>query len=315
MQRTILAVDDDLVILAIYEALLGEQHNLYVVSSGKEALQFLKSGPRPELILLDITMPGMSGYEVCQKLRENPSLSHLKVILVSAKSSIEERIQGYDVGADDYIMKPFEASEFLAKINAFLRLKSAEEINKIKKDFLVLLSHEMRTPLNGIIGFAQILQESSNLGDEEKEFVEFIIECGHELLNLSEKTVLLSDLKSGEYEIESERIKLNGLFDKYQSKIQQEAKHKNLKLQIQSEIYIEIEGDPKLLHHAFEIVLDNAIKFAREATVIEVILNHAGSHIQSILPMKGKKFLKNIESVSLMSFLSTILKNTIGAIV
>src|ERR1700741_3402411 len=103
MSHTLLAVDDDAIILEMYQAILGEVYNLHTVSSGQEAVAFLDAHPRVDLVLLDIMMPRMDGYEVCRKIRKNPSFSHAKIILVSSKMLLEDRLRGYEGGADDYI--------------------------------------------------------------------------------------------------------------------------------------------------------------------------------------------------------------------
>src|SRR6185369_4138543 len=127
MKPTILAVDDDPIMLDMYEAVLDDTYDLKLVSSGENALEFLAANPRVDLVLLDIVMPGMDGYEICRRIRSDASFAHVKIILVSSKVKLEERLCGYEVGADDYITKPFEASELTAKLKVFLRLKTAEE--------------------------------------------------------------------------------------------------------------------------------------------------------------------------------------------
>ena len=237
-------------------------------------------------------MPGMNGYETCQKIRATPSFSHMKVILVSAKSLVEERLRGYEVGADDYITKPFEESELLAKINVFLRLKNVEEIDNIKRNFLLLLSHETRTPLNGILGFAQILQDSENLSDEEKEFVAMIFSCGKDLLRLSEKTVLLGDLRSGNIHIHAEPIMIIALLAEWQHTSTQSLVEKQLSLHIEGDVDVEIDGDPKLLELALQMVLDNAVKFARQGTVVDVRVTTVGNRIQIAIANEGEHVLE-----------------------
>ena len=163
MKATILAVDDDAIVLDMYQAILDSAYNLHLTSSAEEALEFLNSRRRVDLILLDIMIPKMDGYEVCRRIRANPLFSDLKVILVSAKMMLDDKLQGYEIGADDYMTKPFDASELLAKVKVFLRLKNVEEINKIKTNFINLLYHETRTPLTSIFGYASLLRQNANL--------------------------------------------------------------------------------------------------------------------------------------------------------
>jgi two-component system sensor histidine kinase/response regulator len=289
MKPTILAVDDDPIILDMYQAILDEAYSLYLVSSGQEALDFLNSHPRVDLVLLDIMMAGMDGYQVCQKVRENPLFSHVKVFLVSSKVMLEDRLQGYAIGADDYITKPFEGSELLAKVKVFLRLKNAEEIDRIKTNFITLLTHEARTPLTSILGFAALLQESPNLDEKEKRFVEQIVRCGQALSRSSEKTVLLSDLKSGNIRIEKGKIRLNDFLAQCQGKFTKEAEEKHLSFQVRIDADLWIHGDPNLLGVAFEALLDNAVKFAREGTVVEVAVKAVRNRIQVEIANEGEK--------------------------
>ena len=111
------------------EELLESQYNLMTVSTGIEALKMAQEF-RPDLILLDIMLPGMNGYEVCQEIRKSSSLRHTKILMVSAKAMEQDRLKGYQVGADDYLTKPFDGEELLAKVCAHLSPKPIEAISE-----------------------------------------------------------------------------------------------------------------------------------------------------------------------------------------
>jgi DNA-binding response OmpR family regulator len=125
----ILAVDDNSINLAIIEELLGGQYDLITVSTGTDALEAADEF-RPDLILLDIMLEGMNGYEVCRQIRKNSSLRHTKIIIVSAKAMESERIEGYQAGADDYIIKPFDGEELFEKVCTHLAQRPVEAISK-----------------------------------------------------------------------------------------------------------------------------------------------------------------------------------------
>ena len=126
-KRKILAVDDNLTNLAVVEELLGSHYILMTASTGEDALKIAQEF-QPDLIVLDIMMPGIDGYEVCRQIRMNPSLRYTKIIIVSVRATVPERLKGYQAGADDYLTKPYDEEELLAKIRAHLRLKAFEVI-------------------------------------------------------------------------------------------------------------------------------------------------------------------------------------------
>ena len=185
----ILLVDDHLTNIVILEEILGDTYVLATATSGEEALA-MASAFQPALILLDIMMPGIDGYETCRRIRALPPLRHTKIIMVSTKGMLSERLQGYDAGADDYLTKPFDAEELLAKVRVYLRLKSAEELAQLKTDLLALLQHEVRTPLNGIITPAEMLMADTNLDEtERREFLQMVHHSAVRLCTLFDKVM------------------------------------------------------------------------------------------------------------------------------
>ncbi len=123
-QATILIVDDDDMNLSIMEEILADDYELLVAHNGKEAVQ-ITSERRPGLVLMDIMMPVMDGYEACRAIKSLPHASLTHVVLVSARATANERVQGYEAGADDYIVKPFDEEELKAKVQVQLRLRNA----------------------------------------------------------------------------------------------------------------------------------------------------------------------------------------------
>lgn len=138
-RQKVLIVDDEARNQRIIGEILDGLVDFKQASSGEEALAMIEAYA-PDLVLLDIMMPGMDGYEVCRQIRKNPQLNFTKVILVSGKAMLEERLKGYEVGADDYMTKPFMPDELLAKTKVFLRLTHAE---KQLNDFNLALEHRI----------------------------------------------------------------------------------------------------------------------------------------------------------------------------
>ena len=118
-QKKILAVDDNPNNTVIMEELFAEHYDLRTAVNGNDAIEIALEF-EPDLILLDIMMPGMDGYEVCRQLRKYPSLSETKIIMVTAKGELEDKVTGYEVGANDYITKPFDEDNILETVEFFL---------------------------------------------------------------------------------------------------------------------------------------------------------------------------------------------------
>ena len=125
--RNILIVDDDKLNQKALSYMLEKSYTLETASSGEEALKMIE-GFTPNIVLLDIMMPGVNGYDVCREMRTVDSLRHTKIILVSARIQLEDRLKGYEVGADDYIKKPFDEDELKAKVDVFTRLNEQETL-------------------------------------------------------------------------------------------------------------------------------------------------------------------------------------------
>ncbi len=162
----IMIVDDDPNIGLLVEMTLRKKGNFDIVncSSGEMALERL-TRDQPDLMLLDIMMPGIDGYEVCRTIKGNPDTKFISVIMLSARREMVDKIRGMDLGADDYIVKPFDPDELLSRVKARLRIRELE------KDLLdarqlqtvlamtVTLQHEINNPLAGIMGNAEMLKE------------------------------------------------------------------------------------------------------------------------------------------------------------
>lgn len=121
-KHNVLVVDDDPTIVDFLREILEEGYNLLTVNSGEEALEKLHQF-NPDVILLDIMMGGIDGYETCQIIRSDLKHEDAKIVFLSAKVTLNERLKGYDVGGDDFITKPFEMDELLAKVNVFSNMK------------------------------------------------------------------------------------------------------------------------------------------------------------------------------------------------
>lgn len=202
MRHKILIVDDNPTNVAILEEILEEEYSLETALCGEEALEIALDF-RPALILLDIMMPGIDGYETCRRLRETQQLRATKIIMVSARSSLQERLQGYEAGADDYVVKPFDEQELLAKVRVYLRLKSVEEMDQLKSNVLALLSHEVSTPLHMLLMSTDLMLMYDDIDAEERGMCLNHIRDGADRLHqFFQRIIKLSAMRAGSCEMQ-----------------------------------------------------------------------------------------------------------------
>lgn len=125
-KRKVLAVDDNVSNNEIVEEILSDDYELKIATSGEQAMEILEDF-KPEVILLDIMMPGLDGYETCRKIREIPEMKNVAIIMVSAKGMASDMYKGHEVGADDYITKPFSQEQLLESIEFFVEQKTGSD--------------------------------------------------------------------------------------------------------------------------------------------------------------------------------------------
>jgi DNA-binding response OmpR family regulator len=165
MPRRILIVEDDRDLTSAEQTILeGEGYEVLHAPDGMSALEIL-AREAVDLVLLDVNMPRMDGHELVRRLRQNPETARLNVLMVTAMGSVEETIKGLEAGADDYLSKPFEVPELLARVRAQLRLRALQErlVAMEKKatiaQMVITLSHEINNPLTSVLWHAQLMQE------------------------------------------------------------------------------------------------------------------------------------------------------------
>lgn len=290
----ILIVDDTPENLQILSATLSERgYKVRGVVKGQMALRAAKSAP-PDLILLDIRMPEMDGYEVCSQLKADPKTREIPVIFISALDEVLDKIKAFAVGGVDYITKPFQVAEVLARVEhqlTILRLshqlreqnqqlqqeiqerlkaeKAVEAASQAKSEFLANMSHELRTPLNAILGFTQVMSRDLQLSTEQREYLRIINRSGEHLLDLINDILDLSKIEAGLSTLYESSFDLYRLLDSLEEMLQIKAEQKNLQLifNVHSSVPHYIKTDPKKLRICLINLLGNAIKFTDNGTV------------------------------------------------
>ncbi|MGB3225012.1 MAG: hybrid sensor histidine kinase/response regulator [Desulforhopalus sp.] len=264
----VLIVDDESQNVRIMKELLSyhPQYECKEAKSGEEALDVLKTY-FPEIILLDVMMPGINGYEVCKKIRCQHEHKFSKIIMVSGMSMINDRLKGYEAGADDYLTKPYVEEELVAKLEVYSKLNRIEEVDNLKTIALNILSHETKTPLNGILLGSELLREVDGLPEKAKLYVDLIKESGVKIKELVEKISRYYFIKDG---IEK-NISVNSLCGVLDSVVQLLNDNENqVRVECDCTKDIKFAADWELLKEAFGYVIDISHKNSPVSGVITV---------------------------------------------
>lgn len=276
----ILVVDDSesaRSLIRIY--LSGTDIKAAFAENGPQAIKKAKSNSF-DLILLDVQLPDISGIEVCKVLKSDARTKDIPVIFVTVASDKKSLVEGFQAGAVDYITKPFEKEELLARINTHLRLKrymeelivarkKAEESEKMKMAFLSNMSHEIRTPMNSIIGFAELLQDEDLTPEERKEFSSIVINSGEQLLNIIDKILEVSKEEAGELRVFEQKFSLRKFMRELQTIFANRMKNKPVEvvLNIPDDAPDIIIADKVRLKQILDNLLSNASKFTHEGFI------------------------------------------------
>jgi two-component system, sensor histidine kinase and response regulator len=274
----ILVVDDNARNVAILKKILGSTHQVATASSGKEALQ-AATRYVPDLVLLDISMPEMDGYEVCRRLRAMLALAPTKIIMVSARITVSDRLAGYEAGADDYVVKPFDPEELLAKVRVYMRLKKVEEVDRLKTDLLMLLNQEVRTPVAAILSPIEVALEEPTLSADGKRLLQLARDGAHLLDEFVERVLFLSRLHSGLVSLSLRQQDLGALVTDVVEEMGPVALLAGVRLQATSAEAITVKIDPEQIRRVLGYLLDNAIRLTPRNGTVQVAVGEREGHV------------------------------------
>ncbi len=287
----ILIVDDHPTNLQVLGAALRSAGR-YAVSfaeSGGSALVLIERHP-PDLILLDINMPGMDGFEVCRQLKENPRYQEIPILFLTAEGGRDKVMKGFAVGGADYITKPFDTEVLQARVAAQLQLyhyrqqdleirklleqqvaartQDLERALRAKDQFLAIMSHELRTPLTTIIGHGELLRDRCNSTDF-RQAVDTILDAGREQLVLVDDILDASRIASGHLQVVTQTYVLDKLLQRIEQRFAPRATTHGLDFRVidKAEFSCKLKGDPDRIEQILSGLVDNAIKFTAQGGV------------------------------------------------
>ncbi|GAG00902.1 unnamed protein product, partial [marine sediment metagenome] len=191
-----------------------------------------------------------------------------------------ERLKGYEVGADDYVTKPFDNDELLAKVSVYLRLKSVEEVDQLKTDVFALLCHETRTPLTTVLSPAEILMSDQKMSnDQRKNFAKMIHSSAKRLHRFLEKVIMLSAMKSGRWDFKLDPANLCAIVRDAICEVEGPASEQNVKIEVELDDTPIVLVDVAKTKMAVTAMLDNAIRFSPPDESVTVRVSDDNGHI------------------------------------
>jgi signal transduction histidine kinase len=275
----LLVVDDEDSIRAIIRARFSDEFEILEAADGTDALVTLESETGIELVLLDVMMPGLDGFEVLDILQSNPQLAKCRVIMLSARSDVDSKVRALAAGAVDFINKPFDLIELSARLQTQVRLArteaelararyEAEAANRAKSEFLANMSHEIRTPLNAIIGLSELLAKTS-LDDTQREYVHVIETSGNAMLSLIEGILDYSKIEAGKLELDAARFEPVVCIREAVGLVQIKAREKGLRMDVEVSDRLPryFLGDSHRLRQIAINLLGNAVKFTEQGRI------------------------------------------------
>jgi signal transduction histidine kinase len=296
----VLIIDDNPTNLGVVvESLEESGFKIIVARNGEMGLKRARL-VKPDIILLDIIMPGISGFETCSRLKADKNTVDIPVIFMTALDNTEDKVKGFELGGVDYITKPVQVEEVLARLKTHLtihKLKNvnqqneqlkqeiakrklveeqlrqskelAESANHAKSAFLANMSHELRTPLNGILGYTQILNRDKSLTEQQQKGIQIIHRSGEHLLTLINDILDLSKIEADKLELMPTECNLRSFLQYFVDIFEMKAVEKGIKLIYQSlsKLPSIANVDQKILRQVLLNLLSNAIKFTKTGQV------------------------------------------------
>jgi len=267
----ILIVDDTPENLDILQGLLQDEYQLFAAPAGEIAIQIAKKQV-PDLILLDIMMPGMDGYEVCRQLKADESTKDIPVIFITAKVETNDEVKGFNVGGVDYITKPFSPQAVLARVKAHLALKREKELlienMQLKEDVERITRHDLKNPLTAIINYPKLIARD-NLTENQIEKLDKISDAGVKLLNMINLSLDLYKMEQSTYIFMPEPIDILQILNDIIHEKRHHIRSKRVIIQILVNGAPISEADSFIVHGEellFYSMLSNLFKNALEAS-------------------------------------------------
>ncbi len=271
----ILIVDDIAKNIQLLGKVLDNQgYGVVAVTNSDQVLKAARKHS-PDLILLDIMMPGMSGFDVCEELKADDELAEIPVIFLTARSEEEDIIKGLNLGGADYVTKPFNSGELLARIETHLSLKKArdrivqqqeelKQLSETKDKLYSIIAHDLKGALFGISGIADILQDDlarHEVEEDIKENISLIYKSSHAANQILENLLFWTRMQTNLLDLNPTKFSLSKCIRECIELYKVQLKEKQIEVEFESDNAM-LYADRQMISTVFRNLLSNAIKFS-----------------------------------------------------
>ena len=275
----ILIIDDEVLNLQLLEHILGRQYDIVSVTTGRAALKNIDEKSF-DLVMLDIMMPGMDGFEVLQHIRENHTPDKLPVILVSALAQDEDIVRGLNRGANDYIPKPLQPQLVMARVQAQVYLKQLadereqliqelERSNRVRNYLLRVASHDLKTPLHNVAMVLTLLAESADATDEMLDMISVGTRSAQTMLGIIETFLDLNVLREDHITLDFKPLNLAQVLSGVMLEFRDMAAEKGIGFTVHLD-EVNILADEQHFRQAFANLVSNAVKYSPPGRTVNV---------------------------------------------
>ncbi|KPA13322.1 response regulator receiver sensor signal transduction histidine kinase [Candidatus Magnetomorum sp. HK-1] len=279
----ILIVDDTPENLKVLQGLLQDHYQLFAVPKAEVALNIAKK-QIPDLILLDIMMPDMDGYEVCKRLKADETTKDIPIIFITAKTGTDDEVKGFEVGGVDYITKPITPPVVIARVKAHLALKREKELLKenmqLREDVNRITQHDLKSPLNVVINHPKLIKDLFDVNEEEIELLNDIETTGYKMLRMINLSLDLYKMETGTYTYQAVSVDIISILHTIMRDHKLYIKSKNLSIEIfindnivSEKILFVINGENLLIYSLFANLIKNALEASPRNEKITVKLS------------------------------------------
>lgn len=280
--RTILVVDDVPANLELLTSYLKE-YNTAIAKTGSKALQRAER-LLPDLILLDIQMPEMDGYETCRQLKLNETTKDIPVIFMTALNDTQSKLKGFSVGAVDYVTKPFDSSELRARIKTHLTLAIVQKELREKSELLEqnfqkqkrveqMLRHDMKTPLQAFLSIPELIKMKLICPPDVLTLFDMLGDAAHGMLNMINSSLTLYKIEQGVYRPKLEAVDVGAVVAQVVSALSYKFASSTIVVRNLAE-KVKVQGEELLLYSLFSNLLKNALEASPSGFPVKVVISH-----------------------------------------